>query len=84
MSEQQIEALTSRVVHLERIVEAILASPSMKLIGLRADGAPMIRCAIDQQPAPRVASPHATSVHPADQEIKDGGKLKAIAAGLVR
>lgn len=85
MSEQRIEALESRVEQLEDLVQQILRLPGMKLAGLSVDGAPMIRVAVEQQPAPpRSESKHASSVHPADQAIKDGAKLKGLAAELRR
>lgn len=80
-SETRIAALEAAVAEQQEIIRRLLAVP-MVCMALGAET--VIRNSVIPQPKEKSHSDKASSVHPADQEIKDGLKLKALAAELGR
>lgn len=74
---ERVAALEQVVAEQRDLLLKVIQSPSMKMLSLAVDGAPLSR--INWVPVEK-ARPADNKVHPADQAIKDGTKLQALAA----
>jgi hypothetical protein len=87
----EIETLAARCAALEATVTEhhalllrLLNVPAVRMSFLGPDGFPAISLRIAPQEQKKGASDKATSIHPADQAIKDGAKLRSLAGELGR
>ena len=86
MSQETIESLAERVAALESLAKCLLATTAIRMAIGGVDGGPMIAarfCAGNSDNEKRPGG-SVNKIHPADQVIKDGAKLRTLAQELDR
>ena len=81
---ERITALEATVTEHHALLLRLLDVPAVRMSFLGSDGFPAISLRIAPQEQKKGASDKATSIHPADQAIKDGAKLRSLARELGR